>query len=423
MTADRNKTGGGVTASTATGGYAVLRSPGGTSRGRPLSALLSVKPALAIFLLLAGCGAARPAPPRTVLLEETRIVAHQQGDEVTVDSYDASQLFARAYELSQAGRCDEAVELYDRLVAEFPGSHRVSPALYNAALCLARAHELALAADHYATLLERAPHGPDAKHAGLQMTEVLVELERWPEALDAAETLLDREDLRSDERLEAMARRAQALLGAERLDEAQRAARDALTYYRTRRADEVIADEYFAAAANFVLAETVRLRSEAVALPDADVARQHEALDRRARLLLDAQAAYFDTIRLTDARWAAAAGYRIGAMYEGFYRAITTAPVPPPPRPLAPAAVQIYERSYREQLAERVRPLVRHAIRYWELTLLMVERTGVEPVERGWVDQTRADLSRARRVLLGAQVASSPGRALGSPAGQDSIVQ
>lgn len=377
---------------------------------------------------LTACGAARTAP-RTgaaVELEETRIVARRtEGGELELDSYDASQLFARAYALSRGGRCTEAVALYDRVAAEFPGSRFVSPALYNAGLCLQSGGELAAAIERYTRLLARVPDSADAKHARFQMTTALAELERWDETLASAEVLLDRDDLRSDERLEAMARRAEALFGLARVDDAERAARDALGYYRTRQGDEQIADEYFAAAANFVLAETIRTRSEALSLPDADVARQRETLDRRAQLLLDAQRAYFDTMRHTDARWAAAAGYRIGAMYERLYRAITEAPVPPPSREMSEEALAVYRREYRSQLADRVRPLVRHAIRYWELTLLMVERTGVRS---DWVERTRGQLEEARALLLGPAVPESerararpeePARALGSPVEPD----
>ncbi|UJR81830.1 tetratricopeptide repeat protein [Sandaracinus amylolyticus] len=376
--------------------------------------------ALTSFALLAACGAARTSAPTgpAVQLEETRIVArHTSGGELELDSYDASQLFQRAYELGQRGECAAAVELYDRVVAEFPSSRYLSPALYNAGLCLKDAGDLAGAVERWSMLLERVPDAPDAKHARFLMTAALVELERWEPALDSAELLLDRDDLRSDERLEAMARRAEALFGLRRIEDAERAARDALAYYRTRQGEELIADEYFAAAANFVLAETIRTRSEALALPDSDVVTQRETLDRRAQLLLDAQRAYFDTMRHTDARWAAAAGYRIGAMYEHLYRAITEAPVPPPPpdRPLTGDALEIYRREYRGQLADRVRPLVRHAIRYWELTLLMVERTGVRS---DWVERTRTELDRARQLLLGGPLSDTepePARALGSP--------
>jgi tetratricopeptide (TPR) repeat protein len=388
----------------------------------------------ALLAPLHGCGTGTAVRSGDVELEETRIVARRTaGGELALDSYDASQLFQRAYETSQRGECDPAVVLYDRVVAEFPSSRFVSPALYNAGLCLMRARDHARAIDRFALLLERIPHSRDAKHARFLMTEALVELERWEPALASADALIDRDDLTPYERLEAMARRAEALLGVaasepRRLDDAERAAREALTFYRTRQGDDVIVDEHFAAAANFVLAETIRARSEALVLPDADVARQRDTLDRRAQLLLDAQRAYFDTIRLTDARWAAAAGYRIGSMYDGLYRALTEAPVPPPTRPMSPEALALYQREYRAQLADRVRPLMRHAIRYWELTLMMVERTGVEPLEREWVERTRADLEQARLRLLGrspteavrtAHHTEDPARALGSPIALD----
>ncbi len=353
-----------------------------------------------LVLPLTACGAADHTRAETPIpLEETRIVAHRgSGGELEVDSYDASQLFERAYRLSESEQCPSAVELYDRLVVEFPSSRFVSASLYNAGLCLQNAEEFAGAVERYRRLLTLVPDSPDAKHAELQMAAALVTLERWDEALQTAEHLLDRSDLINDERLEAMARRALALLGLERTSDAERAARDALAYHRTRQGEERIADDYFAAAANFVLAETIRIRSEALVLPNADVSTQRDVLDRRAQLLLDAQRAYFDTMRFSDARWTAAAGYRIGAMYERLYRAITEATVPPPPREMSPEALEIYRNSYRSQLAERVRPLVRHAIRYWELTLLMIERTGVQSE---WVERTRADLERARQRLLG----------------------
>lgn len=384
----------------------------------PARALL----ALASVALLAACGASRPVARShgTFELEETRIVARRTaGGELELDSYDASQLFDRAYAMSQRGECEPAVVLYDRIASEFPSSRFVSPALYNAGLCLQNAGELAEAVDRYSRLLASTTDSPDAKHARFQMTTALVDLERWEPALESASILLGRDDLRSDERLESMTRRAQSLFGLARIDDAERAARDALSYYRTRQGDEQIADEFFAAAANFVLAETIRVRSEALALPDADVTRQRAVLDRRAELLLAAQRAYFDTMRHTDARWAAAAGYRVGAMYEGLYLAITEATVPPPSRELNPEALEVYRSEYRQQLADRVRPLVRHAIRYWELTLLMVERTGVRSE---WVERTRTQLDQARRRLLGPAVGPAQpseeeerARALGTP--------
>jgi len=335
-------------------------------------------------------------------MEETRIVGHRTaGGEFEIDSYDASQLFSRAYEVVQRGDCTGAVVLYDQLVREFPTSRFVSPSLYNAGLCLQRQGSHAEAVERFAGLLTSVPGSTDANAARFQMLESLVELERWDAMLSTSAELLTQETLRTDERLEAMSRRAQALLGLRRFDDAERAAREATAYFRTRQGDDEIADDSFAAAAQFVIAEALRGRSEQLELPDADVVTQRTLLDRRSALLLEAQRAYFDTIRFTNPRWSAAAGYRIGAMYQSLYDAVTHAPVPPPTRELGADALEIYRASYREQLADRVRPLVRAAIRYWELTLLMVERTDVARTEPRWVERTRSDLERSRTLLLG----------------------
>lgn len=348
-------------------------------------------------LTAAGCGAGASAS-RTVQVEEIRVVASRgAGGETEVTVLSPDVLFDEGNRLLRDDRCADAVERYDTLVREFPSSRYVSASLYNAGLCLQEARQWTASVERYERLLALRPGSRDEKHARFQLAEGLETLERWDPALENAEAMLRRDDLSSDERLEALARRARATLGAGRHEEAARLAREATSYYRTRSGSEVVHDEFFAAMAAYVLAETVRLRSEALTFPDGSVLEQHDVLDRRAALLLEAQRAYFDAIRMTNAHWAAASGYRIGAMYRAFFDAITAAPVPPPPRPMTDAQLELYRESYRAQLRDRVRPLVRHAIRYWELTLTMVERTGVETE---WTPRVREDLERTRAMLL-----------------------
>jgi hypothetical protein len=127
------------------------------------------------------------------------------------------------------------------------------------------------------------------------------------------------------------------------------------------------------------------------------VAEQRTALERRAHLLLAAQREYFNTMTRTDAYWSAASGYRIGAMYESFWDAIMTAPTPPPRSEMTAEERAIYEEEYRSSLALLVKPLIRHSIRYWELTLMMVERTGVRSE---WTARMRGDVERMRGRLM-----------------------
>jgi len=350
----------------------------------------------AVGFLLA-CGGSAPAvehpqaPPRTVEMDEIHITA-ERSDSGNYDFqvYDASELFARATDLLNHDRCTEAVALYDKLDQEFPDSDYVSAALYNAGLCLQQTRALDAARDRYLRLRERAPDSPDIKDATFQLAEVLVDLERFQDGVAISDELLARADLSSEERLEALARRAQGILGTGDLDAADRQARDALAFFRTRPADESVRDDFFAAAANYVLAETFRLRGQAIEFPAEGLEAQKAVLIRRAELLLEAQREYFNTIHFSNVRWTAASGYRIGHMYDELWHSIMSAPVPPS---LPPEGHPIY----RQELAKLIKPLVRHAIRYWEVTLLLLERTGFQSE---WTTQTRVDLERVRQLLL-----------------------
>jgi hypothetical protein len=77
-------------------------------------------------------------------------------------------------------------------------------------------------------------------------------------------------------------------------------------------------------------------------------------------------------------------------MYDELWHSIMSAPVPPH---LPPEGHPIY----RQELAKLIKPLIRHAIRYWEVTLILLERTGFQSE---WTAQTRLDLERVRKLLL-----------------------
>ncbi|MEM8610095.1 MAG: hypothetical protein AAGF92_23585 [Myxococcota bacterium] len=335
---------------------------------------------LACMAVLAGCASA----PKASTLPRVEPPSAE----------DARAAFRDALGQLRAGRCEEAVASFDAVAERFADSRYVSASLYNAGLCLQRLEQWGASATRYERILEVRPGSPDTKHTRFQLAFLYLETQRFSEALEVSEMLEAHTGLTSDERSEIMARRAEALLGLERLDESAAAADEALHFYRSRTGDARVRDPFFAASAAYTLAETFRLRSEAVVIPEADVESQREVLESRAALLLRAQRGYFDAMAFGDPYWSSASGYRIGALYDGFWDAITQAPVPPPRQPLEGEALALHRRAYRARLAELARPLVRHAIRYWELTLAMVERTGVHSE---WTDRIREDLARARK--------------------------
>jgi hypothetical protein len=141
-----------------------------------------------------------------------------------------------------------------------------------------------------------------------------------------------------------------------------------------------------------VLAETFRQREQGMTFPEG-LEPQKQVLLRRAELLLEAQREYFNTISLNNVdnyHWAAASGYRIGAMYDELWHSIMQAPVP---KHLPPEGHAIYH----DELASLIKPLIRHAIRYWELTQMFIERTGIQTT---WAEKIKTDLERVRGLLL-----------------------
>jgi len=331
-------------------------------------------------------------------MEEMRIVASRDDDgELSFESYDAEGLFLRGVDLMNQGRCGEAISAYDRVADEFPASRWVSPALYNAGLCARDQGDLAAAAARFERLFEMRPDSPDVRDARFVVTAIYIELERWEDALGMADLLLRDEDLEVAERIEAMSRRAQALLGLGRLDDARKEGESTVAYFRGQPEEERPRDDYFISAAAFVWAETLRHEAEEIRLPDASASEQHDALERRAQAILDAQQAYNRAIRFGNPHWAAASGYRIGAMYDAFWTVITSSPVPEPESEMSSEERTAFRQEYRTTLARVVKPLIRHAIRFWESTLLMVERTGVQSE---WALQARQDLELARSRLL-----------------------
>ena len=355
--------------------------------------------ALTVVVVMLASGCAHRARPTTepTRLEEMHFTARPDAGGFATEAVDAESLFRAGVAAQRHERFVDALTAYDRVADEFPASRFVAPSLYNAGLSGKALGRPADAAERFERLVVARPGSPDVRPARFQLAELYLELERGEDGLAVADVLLGDEGLDPDERVEAMARKAQQLLARGRVEDAAAQAQTTMSWARTRRDEEAVRDVYFVAAANYVWAETLRLEAEGIVPPPGGVAVQRPYLERRAQVILRAQRAYFDVIRHTHPDWAAAAGYRIGQLYDAFWDAIMSAPVPPPQRPLPAEHLPVYETEYRLYLARLVKPLIRHSIRYWELTLVMVERTGVES---DWTARIRVDLDRARDRLL-----------------------
>jgi cellulose synthase operon protein C len=324
---------------------------GGRRRHTGMAQPSRIRPSLAVLALLGsilwvgacagssrGAPSPRPARVTSVDVEPMRVEVARGAGGTQIEVFDARELFDRAGVALADDRYDEALALYDRLVASFPDSQLVAPALFNAGLALEAKGAMDAAVVRYLEVNRRSGatrHGLDAT---IRAGAVTAELRRWSDALHLFDQLLARRDLTAADRLEVQARRGYVLVEAGRDVEAESALNAALELAQRGARGQPGTLRYFIAMARYYLAEIPRRQADAVRL-DLPDDRLESGLETKAKLVLLAQRRFEDTIRQGDLYWATAAGYQLGAMQQEMWRALNAAPVP---RHLAADAAAIY---------------------------------------------------------------------------------
>ncbi len=145
----------------------------------------------------------------------------------------------------------------------------------------------------------------------------------------------------------------------------------------------------FVAEAAFHWGDIERSRYEDVKLvfPNEVLAKR---LDEKCERLLTAQRRYLRAMHFGDAHTIAAAGNRIGGMYERLYDDLTGLEVP--------SDFDAEQRvAYQDEVKRRLRVLVEKAIRVYERTALAGKRTASATP---WVEKSEAALARLRSILV-----------------------
>ncbi len=350
--------------------------------------------ALALFCLV-GCGtlapraeAPAPAPATHLEMEPVKIVATPGPAGTQIESFDAEDLFEQAGAALSQSRFADATRLYDRVLKEFPASVFARPALYNRGLAFRDQKQWLAAIASWKSMVERWPDHADTKDALFQTGACFAELENWPASAEVFARLLDRKDLSSDDRIEAIARRGYAQLKLVDLDTAEKTFRSALNLAQQIQSQERLETDFYLAFSQFNLGEITheRFRKSPIRLPEAQMERDLEA---KAGLLLKAQRSYIDTIKYGNPRWASAAGFQVGSLYEELYDAFVGAPIP---TQLGTEARVIYQ----DELRKKIRILLEKSLRWHRENLLMVERLGVDT---DWAEKTRLSYAKLVRLL------------------------
>ncbi len=351
-----------------------------------------------LLVLACGCGPRGPTmhpvdptkPIDKVVMEPMVLEAKKVGDSFEVVAYDAALLFDEAFALYQEGQSAEAAGIYERVLEEFPATELGPPAKFNLGLCMEKQGELDDAASIYDELIDDYPGTEASLHAMFRRGYCLEGLSLYDEAISQYEEILAMGDvLDGEDTLEAMSRIGHVLMLEGKDAEALDALTMAIQYYVTQSELERFENAYYAAQAQYDLAELARMAFEAVTF-GTDEAEIREALDIKLGHMVEASDAYVQVIKIGNYYWAAASGYQVGQLLRTLFDHMMAAPVPPE------LDTEELVETYYDYLHEYIRPLLERAVSIWEKTLLMAERVDIDCE---WVKILEEKLAETRGML------------------------
>jgi len=335
---------------------------------------------------LLACATVRPPPEpvRVTLPAETVEVRRADLD---LAAKNDEELFAVGQAAFQSGDLRRAAAAFGRIADLFPTSRRHAAAAFNAGLALQRAEDWGPARDRFAAFV-REYAGPDADDAALRLADCHHQLGEDADARSVLERLLGRPDFPRGERIRALTRRGVLELEGGDADRAESSLQQALGLWAQGRDEERIDDEP-PARAHFWLGEVYRARFQATPLDfTASEEAQGEALEAKSRLLLAAQAHYFQAARRGNADFGVAGVARVGELYEQLHARMLEAPVPP--------GLDEEERAaWRAELRRQVRNLVSKAVEAYEVALAAARARGVE---NRFVERAQEAVERMKRM-------------------------
>jgi TolA-binding protein len=351
--------------------------------------------------LAAGCaGKARndvvTGPPKVeeVTMEPIKLQAIKGPDGVQhVVTYDATELFERAGAALSDKRYDESVKAYEQLLKEFPTETRYTKAaLYNCGLAYQGKKDWATAIARLQQLADQFPGTSDAKDAQFQIGASYAELGNWPTSATIFALILERKDLTADDKIEALARRGFAQFQLHDFDTAERTFKSALWFFQAIEREERLQTDFYLGLAKYHLAQIPheRFKAAPLRLPDKQMARD---MEEKCRLLLVAQRAYIDAMKLGNPQWASASGYQVASLYEELYDALIHSPVPP-----EVAGDENAEKRdvYYEEVRKKIRVLLEKSLKWNEQNLLMLERLGIQ---NEWRDKSKLAFAKLQKML------------------------
>jgi tetratricopeptide (TPR) repeat protein len=330
-----------------------------------------------------------PTPTTSVDLEPIRITASEGADgEISSEFYDAATLFETASDAFERGDYPTAEKRFTQLFTEFETSNLANPARYNASLAQESQEKWAEALAGYQALLAKEPTAIPTR---FRMAHCLVQLERYPEALETLLVVESRADLSGQQLIELHARKSQVLYYSNDPENSAKESAHALSIYEEIKNDEELETDYYLSMAQFYDAKVLGDQGRALPIRVDDGKKAVERdLDSKAEFLLKSQASFVRVLKIANRQFATMAGYEIGLLYEDFYHQILNAPTP------SELKTELEKEVYKDLLTKELRVFLEKALRIYEKNVLLGERVGLK---NEFIQQSAAHLEAIKQLL------------------------
>jgi len=309
----------------------------------------------------------------------------------TVEVAGVRDLFRAASRLFTRAKYEQALKQFQMIVSTYPDSRYAAHSSYNAGLCLVNLKRWADALAVFKDAERRLKGSADAWDATFEIAHCLESLERWSELADVSRALFTRghKALTVRRRIEARIRWGRAEYRLDRWARAERHFKHALADYRKNSGMPSLKDTRYVSLAQYLVGEIYRSLFSSVRFRLPVETMKRDLMDKSA-FFLKSHSAYLACVRLNHHRWAVAAGYRLGQLYENFYDDMMSAEVPP-------ALDESERKIYFEELKGHIKHLVVQSIDVYERNLSMSDRLGTADGE--WTKKTKSSLERMRDIL------------------------
>jgi tetratricopeptide (TPR) repeat protein len=365
--------------------------------------------ALLAGLALSACSTVRPLPSSPVQAKPPRVTRHTFAPTHVIArpiprvpsavlapdplaGLSPMALYVRGEALLEARKWGAALKVWNRLLAEYPDAVQRRYALLGSGAALQALHRCPEALPRFEEFLDLTDpdeEPEDVVDGRFREGICFAETKQYRDVVIVFSGLLEEFTLPTETMIAAHASQGVGHFMLGDRDEAQRSFKAGIDLYNVRKKIELLEVAYYVGQSYFYFGELARERFTKVDLAEGKTPESMaQLLDVKCDHLLAAQKEYLSAIHSKHFGWSSAAAHQVGRMYESLFHHMHSVPAPD-------ELSQVQKVLYRQELSQKVRVLLKKAIRTWSAAVDFAGRTGTENT---WVVQTRERLTRIQQL-------------------------